>query len=368
MQCNVLVDQQHEHWGEFFFLFFFFFFFQEFSFSASALTFTVVLSTPNNNNNYYYYYYRTENVDRNRFGKTVTHLGPGDSFGEAATEDLHEDEEDGSVTDGSHGMMQPVVSDSIGRRGGGEVALGESIGSVQTATGRKKKKRHPNRRNASIITLTGCSFLVLEAETYYSLVVSHGFHLARILNTCTILSTPPENRMKSEMQELLKLSKKNAFLRQLPETAQHDLCATMMLKTSAPGDVVMLQGAKGKNFYIVLSGSIDVRIHHAEEEEKEKEEEQNQSVKETSPNDNNDSAAGGSKKVVVKSVFDLQKLRLRNRRRSVRKVRMAVKTIGSSNSVPKKYVDDQNNVYSWENVDASLGKIVHSMSTGQVRI
>ena len=260
-------------------------------------------------------------MNRNRFGKTVTHLGPGDSFGEAATEDLHEEEEDGSVTDGSHGMMQPVVSDNIGRRGGGEVALGESIGSVQTATKRKKKKRHPNRRNASIITLTGCSFLVLEAETYYSLVVSHGFHLARISNTCTILSTPPENRMKSEMQELLKLSKKNTFLRQLPETAQHDLCATMMLKTSAPGDVVMLQGSKGKNFYIVLSGSIDVRIHHAEEEEEE------------------DSAAGGSNKVGVKSVFDLQKLRLRNRRKSVRKVRMA-----AVNTKNKKYLDDQNNV------------------------
>ena len=84
---------------------------------------------------------------------------------------------------------------------------------------RNAKKQHQSQstksqvRNASVITMTHCRLLMVAEDVYHSLVVSHGYHFTRILNTCKILATPPPNRLKTDIQQLLLLSRKNTFLR-----------------------------------------------------------------------------------------------------------------------------------------------------------
>lgn len=98
-------------------------------------------------------------VNRMNFGHPVTVLGPGDSFGESATEHRNND-----MNNDDHPQ--------------------------------KINHAKNNARNASVVTTTECHLLVIDAVTYNNLVVSHGYHLSRVLNTCTILATPPMNRLK----------------------------------------------------------------------------------------------------------------------------------------------------------------------------
>ena len=151
----------------------------------------------------------------------------------------------------------------------------------------------------------------------------------------------------------------------------------MTLKSCKPGDVVILQGGKGKNMYVVLSGTVDVRIQNK----------YNGTSAGTPASQNNKSADPGvtthNNPVDTAAVTYLKRTRSKHRRRSVRKrntlVQRATKisntatntmnnTSSSTSSTTgniSKYVDHENNVYTWQDIEASLGSAIHVLTTGQ---
>ena len=152
-------------------------------------------------------------MDRSQFGRPITFLGQGDSFGEGATEtmmnDENNDDNDGSEAYRLYQHQQRHRQQHIQQ---------QQQEQQEQQPKRKTTPHGPQVRNASVIATTECHLLVIDVNTYTNLVTSHGYHLSRVLNTCTILATPPMNRLKSQMNELFKLSKKNLFLKQLSGT------------------------------------------------------------------------------------------------------------------------------------------------------
>lgn len=269
------------------------------------------------------------------FGPTVTFLQAGDSFGEVAAE--------------FHDLTNTTV---LNRRKRSSISNSHDL----------SKDRG---RNASVVALSSCSILIIDQKTYLAQVASRGHHIVRVMNSVSILATPPEKRNRSQLHELMQLAKKNAFLRQLDSQSQFQICRCMTMKVYEAGDIICMQGERGKNMYILLSGSAHVRMHFVADQ-------QESSSKVVIDDEKQESRemALSSEQMLLK----LKRMRSKHRRKSllghqVSRPDSASYSKGankiSMHRIASSISDRGRNVWNWGDADAALGNIVSTLSQGQ---
>lgn len=206
----------------------------------------------------------------------------------------------------------------------------------------QKAKVKLKARSASVVSYSICEVLIIDAVTYHKHVISNNVAIARVPRALRILATPPEDRTRENLIDLMSLAEKNKFLSQLSRGKRIEICKVMRLKSVEQGEIICLQGSKAKNMYIVLAGSVFVRIKSSYSE---------------------------SKMTTQESGNELRKIRARQRRKSLMKRAVAKAAVkGRAGRINLKDAARAalrtKSVWDWKNPGDVLGPVIAKLGIG----
>eukprot|EP01135_Chromosphaera_perkinsii_P005333 Nk52_evm14s343 gene=Nk52_evmTU14s343 len=83
----------------------------------------------------------------------------------------------------------------------------------------------------------------------------------KITNVKSILSQEPDVRTEEDIKRMVNfLRNENSFFEKISAGIAFDICKNMKLLAFDPNEMVCRQGDMGENFYIILSGSVDIIV------------------------------------------------------------------------------------------------------------
>ncbi len=127
-----------------------------------------------------------------------------------------------------------------------------------------------DQRNATIITCQPTELIVVDRELFQKI---SNLHIVYAPNACMdILKSSPEKRTKPQIQRLQKFSKQIRFFSQIPDCMRERICGEMRYELIPAGEAVVHEGGYGNCLFVILSGSvsvhkksIDVKINNIED-------------------------------------------------------------------------------------------------------